>query len=432
MVVCPKLPYRKEENRMLVKTILNRVQKHESFVYGDCRLVERPERTIIEVEIKARVNSHPICSGCGKKGPGYDTLSRRSFEFVPLWGIAVFFFYAMRRVDCPACGVRVETVPWAQGKSRLTTTHAWFLARWSKRLSWKEVADIFHTSWESVLRSVKMAVAWGLEHRDLEGITAIGIDEIAWKKGPKFATLVYQLDNGAKRLLWIGRDRTEKTLVRFFDWFGVDRSAKLRFVCSDMWKPYLRIIAEKACKAVNVLDRFHIAKHMNKAIDDVRAKETRELKAKGKEPILTHSRWCLLKRPENLTERQDVKLKELLACNLKTVRAYLLKEDFQFFWGYKYAAWAGKFLDKWCTRTMRSRLKPMKKVAKMLRTHRGLLLNWFKAKGHISLGAVEGLNNKIKVTTKKSYGFRSFDLMELALYQAVGNLPEPKFTHRFC
>lgn len=417
---------------MLIKTILNRVEKHANFIYGSCRFAKDVDRAIIEIEIRARTNTKPICSGCGEKRPGYDTLPCRRFEFVPLWGIAVFFLYAMRRVDCPICGIKVEAVPWAQGKNRLTTSYAWFLARWSKRLSWKEVADIFHTSWDSVVRSVKMAVAWGLDHRNLEGITAIGIDEIAWKKGPKFATLVYQLDNGAKRLLWIGRDRTAKTLLRFFDWFGENRSDALRFVCTDMWKPYLRIVAEKACKAVNVLDRFHIATHMNKAIDDVRAKEAKELKAKGKEPILTHSRWCLLKRPDNLTEQQDVKLKELLACNLKTIRAYLLKEDFQFFWNYNSPAWAGKFLDKWCARTMRSRLKPMKKVAKMLRSHRELLLNWFRVKGHISLGAVEGLNNKIKVTTKKSYGFRSFNLMELALYQAVGNLPEPKFTHKFC
>jgi len=432
MVLSSKNYHQKGGNRMLVKTILNRVERHASFVYGACRLVEEDSRPIIEIEIKARANSQPICSGCNKKRPGYDTLPCRRFEFVPLWGIAVFFLYAMRRVDCPTCGVKVEAIPWAQGKNRLTITYAWFLARWSKRLSWKEVADVFHTSWDSVVRSVKMAVMWGLAHRDLDGITAIGIDEIAWKKGPKFATLVYQIDNGAKRLLWIGRKRTAKTLLRFFDWFGKERSDTLRFVCSDMWKPYLRIIAQKACNAVNVLDRFHIAAHMNKAIDDVRAKETKELQASGKEPVLTHSRWCLLKRPENLTENQDIKLRELLGCNLKTIRAYLLKEDFRFFWEYKSAAWAGKFLDKWCFRTMRSRLRPMKKVAKMLRSHRELLLNWFRAKGRITLGAVEGLNNKVKVTTKKAYGFRSFNLLEIALYQAVGDLPEPFFTHKFC
>jgi transposase len=161
-------------------------------------------------------------------------------------------------------------------------------------------------------------------------------------------------------------------------------------------------------------------------------KEVKQLKAKGKKPLLTATRWCLLKPPENLTDAQEIRLKDLLACNLKTVRAYLLKEDFQFFWTYISPAWAAKFLDAWCKRVMRSRLPAMKKVAKTLRARRGLLLNWFRARGRIALGAVEGFNNKARVTTKRSYGFRSYDLLELALYQTLGDLPEPEGTHRFC
>jgi transposase len=350
-----------------------------------------------------------------------------------LWGIAVFFLYAMRRANCPDCGVKIERVPWADGKKHLTTTYAWFLASWAKRLSWLEVARAFHTSWDNVFRAVKMAVEWGLVHRDLANVMSIGTDEICWrKKKEKFITLVYQLDAGKRRLLWIGRDRTARTFRIFFDWLGPEGCRQLRFVCSDMWKPYLRVIAEKAPGAVNVLDRFHIMSHMGKAIDEIRATETKTLKAKGKEPLLTKSRWCLLKRPENLTDNQVERLKDLLACNLKTVRAYLLKEDFQRFWDYSSPVWAGKFLDDWCTRTMRSRLKPMKKMAKMLRAHRGLLLNWFRAKGEIALGCVEGFNNKAKVTTKRSYGFRSYDVLKIALYHTLGDLPEPKSTHRFC
>ena len=350
-----------------------------------------------------------------------------------MWGIQVFFLYAMRRVNCQRCGVKVERVPWAEGKNHLTTTYAWFLARWAKRLSWKECADAFETSWDSVFRAAKMAVAWGLAHRSLDNVTAIGIDEICWrKKGSKFLTLVYQIDDGCKRLLRIGKDRTRKTLLSFFVEFGPQRSSKLRFVCTDMWKPYLQVVAEKAGQALNVLDRFHIMSHMNKAIDKVRAMEAKTLKAQGKEPILTGSRWCFLKRPENQTEKQTVKLQELLAINLNTVRAYLLKEDFQRFWNYKNAGWADKFLREWCTRTMRSRLRPMKKVARMLRAHQSLLLNWFKAKKEIALGAVEGFNNKAKVTTKKAYGFKRFEVIKVVLYHTLGNLPEQKTTHRFC
>jgi len=418
---------------MQLQSILNRIQPQSGFVYVATRWCDQRGRVALEVQIRPRKNRKPTCSKCGKPGPGYDTLPVRRFEFVPLWGMAVFFLYAMRRVNCPRCGIKVERVPWAEGKNQLTTTYAWFLAKWAKRLSWTETAEVFQTQWDTVFRSVKMAVAWGLANRNLDNVTAIGIDEICWKKiGPKFLTLVYQIDNDCKRLLWIGKDRTKKTLLDFFEEFGPERSSALRFVCTDMWKPYLTVVAEKASFALNILDRFHIMSHMNKAIDKVRATEVKTLKSKGEQAVLSGTRWCLLKRPENCTESQATKLKELVALNLKTVRAYLLKEDFQRFWGYKSIWWASHFMDDWCKRTMRSRIEPMKKIARMLRSHRGLILHWFRAKEQISLGAVEGLNNKAKVTTKKAYGFKSFEVVKLALYHTLGNLPEPVATHKFC
>ena len=415
---------------MLVKTILNRIQKHSCFVYRAIVLSEQEEA--IEIDIRPRANSRPICSGCERAGPGYDTLEPRRFEFVPLWGFQVFFIYAMRRVDCSLCGVRVESVPWAKGKHHLTDTYAWFLARWAKRMSWKEVAEVFRTTWDNVFRSVQMAVGWGRQHMDLSGISVIGVDEIQWQRGHHYLTLVYQIDEHRKRLLWIGQHRKVKTLLRFFFWFGKQRSSALEFICSDMWKPYLRVIAKKASQAVHILDRFHIMSHMSKAIDEVRAHEARQLKADGYEPVLKGSRWLLLKRPENLTPRQEIKLADLLLYNLKSVRSYLLKEDFQSFWDYFSPYWAGRFLDRWCSRTMRSRIEPMKKVAKTLRKHRGLILNWFRAKGMISAAAVEGLNNKAKLTTRKAFGFRTFNAIEVALFHTLGDLPEPPITHRFC
>nr|WP_321466995.1 transposase [uncultured Desulfobulbus sp.] len=146
-------------------------------------------------------------------------------------------------------------------------------------MSRKEVAEIFKTSGDTVFRSVEMAVNWELAHRNIDGITAIGIDEICWRKRKdKFVTLVYQLDQGKRRLLWIGPDRTAKTFREFFDWLGTARSRQLRFICSDMWKPYLAVIAEKAAGAVNIFDRFHIMSHMSKAIDEVKVEDTKELK----------------------------------------------------------------------------------------------------------------------------------------------------------
>jgi transposase len=418
---------------MQLKTILNFVQPCKSFVYRKVRFAEKVSCRTLEVLVEPRKNSRPICSGCGMPGPCYDRSRKpRRFEFIPLWGMAVFFLYRMRRVDCPACGVKVERVPWCEGKSKLTTSYRWFLAKWAKRLSWRETAVAFRTSWENVYRSVKMAVSWGLSHRSLEGVEAIGVDEIQWHKGHHYLTLVYQIEDGLKRLLYVAQDRTEESLRGFFTSLGDEAKGSLRFVCSDMWQPYLNVIAEQVGHAIHVLDRFHIMKKMNEGIDSVRREEAGKLKRDGYEPVLKNSRWCLLKRRENLTEKQTVKLTELLQYNLKSVRSHLMREDFQRFWEYVSPAWAGKFLDEWCSRMMRSRIEPMQKVARSLREHRDLILNWFRARGTVSGGAVEGLNNKTKLTIRKAYGFRTYNAVETALYHTIGDLPEPEFSHEFC
>jgi transposase len=416
---------------MQLQSILNRVQKFKSFVYTNVRWSDSSPSPALIVHIESRANSQSLCSGCARHAPRYDRRQPRLYEFVPLWGIVVFFEYALWRVHCRRCGVRVEAVPWAEGKRTLTTTYMHFLAAWARRLSWKEVAETFQTTWGKVFRSVEWMVQWGLAHRDVSDVTAIGVDEVLVHRGHQYATVVYQIDEDRKRLLWVGQERTVKTLLKFFRQFGKQNAQRLRFICSDMWKPYLKVIAKKASRAIHVLDRFHIMMHINKAIDEVRAQEVKELKAMGCEPILTHSRWCLLKRKENLTDKQTVKLKDLLKYNLKVVRSYLLKEQFQFFWEYTYPFWAGEFLDQWCRQVLRSKIEPIKKVARMLRSHRQLLLNWFRARKKISSGVMEGLNAKLKLTMKKSYGFRTFETLEVALYHTLGDLPEPECTHRF-
>ena len=193
----------------------------------------------------------------------------------------------------------------------------------------------------------------------------------------------------------------------------------------------MKVIREKCSQALNILDRFHIVAKMNKALDEVRAAEYRRMAQAGYQPVLKKSRWCLLKRPENLTDKQKIRLRDLLRFNLKTVRAYLLKEEFQQLWDYDSPSWAGKFLDQWCRQTMRSRIEPMKKIARTLRQHRALILNYFRAQKLFSSGVVEGLNNKAKVTMRKSYGFRTYPVLELALYHSLAKLPEPAQTHEF-
>ena len=420
---------------MHIKTVLNQLENFKGFVFGKVRLRKRwLEKPTLVVDILPRKGSRPECPVCGRKRPVYDTSrSAREVDYLPLWSYRVVFHFFPRRVSCPWDGIQGEWVPWVDGKEQMTHSYKIFLARWARRLSWNEVATVFETSWGCVFRAVKMVVDYGLAHRSLEGVTQIGIDEIAVFKGHKYLTMVYQLDAGFRRLLWCGPERKIKTLLRFFRMFGKERSAKLRFVCSDMWHPYLKVIAKKAPQALNILDRFHIMKKFGDAIDQVRRLEIAKFKATGQENLLANGRWAVLKRPENLTEKQTVRLAELLKLNLATVRAYLLREDFQRFWTFSNVKVAEYFLHTWCNRTMRSRIEPMKHVAKMLRRHKDLILNWFAAEGQLSSGAVEGLNLKAKLTMRKAYGFQSLEHLQIALYHTLGSLPEPPGgPHRFC
>ena len=417
---------------MQLKTILNRCHRFKCFVYGTTYFGD--DGTTIHVAVIARMGSKAICSGCEQAGPTYDTFKTpRGFAFVPLWGFAVWLWYCMRRVDCARCGVTVEKVPWAEGKHAACNAYRLFLARWARRLSWSEVAAIFGTNWGVVYRAIRWVVDYGLEHRSLNGIQSIGVDEIAVWSGHKYLTVVYQIDEGARRLLWVGKERTVESFRGFFAMFGEARAKALRFVASDMWKPYLDVIAEWASQAVNVLDRFHIVAKVNKAVDEVRAGEARELVRQGYEPVLKHARWCFLKNPENLTGKQCLKLTDVLRYDLRSVRAYLLKQSLRLFWTYSSPTWAGWFLDRWITRALRSRLDPIKKVARTLRSHRELILNWFRAKKEISSAAVEGMNANAKLALRKARGFRTYEALETALYHELGHLPEPNcVTHRFC
>lgn len=414
---------------MLLTRLLNACHHFPGFVYERARLTESAKT--IEIEVRPRRGSKARCSSCGRPAAGYDQLAVRRFEFIPIWGFAVVLLYAMRRVACRSCGVKVEQVPWAQGKHTLCKAYMLFLADWARKLSWKQTAQSFHTTWEKVFEAVEYVVQWGLQHRSLEALRAIGVDEIQYGRGHQYLTLVYQIEQGCQRLLWVGKERTTESFERFFALIGKDLAERIEFVCSDMWKPYLELIKKHCTNALNILDRFHIVAKMNLALDEVRTAEARRMAQAGYEPVLKNSRWCLLKRPGNLTDKQRIRLRDLLRFNLKSVRAYLLKEQFQQLWNYDSPTWAGKFLDQWCTQTMRSRIEPMKKFARTVRAHRELLLNYFRARKQFSSGVIEGLNNKAKVTMRKAYGFRTFRATELALYHVLGKLPEPKLAHSF-
>ncbi len=241
----------------------------------------------IEIIVKPHGGIRGRCSRCQRPAPGYDRLPERPWLFVPLWGIQTHFRYAPRRVECAEHGFIVEHIPLSHGKRPVTYAMMGFLARWARRLSWRETARAFQTSWEAVYRSVEWFVEWGLAHRQLREIEAIGVDEIHWGRGLKadnFLTVIYQIDAPCRRLLWVGRRRSQATLRRGLKALGPEVVNGLRFVCSDMWKPYLQVLAAQAGHALHVLDRFHITSHLNQAVDQVRRAESARLRTKARRP----------------------------------------------------------------------------------------------------------------------------------------------------
>lgn len=413
-----------------VTSLLRRVLPLHGFCYREARWSQIDPKAI-EIGIEARKGALPRCGCCRRAGSVYDTRREpRCWQFIMLWAIPVFFVYAARRVNCKRCGVRVEHLPWASGKLRVCDALRVFLAQWARLLSWQDVAVRFCVSWADVYGSVKWVVRYGLRHRDLSGIRAVGVDEVCVGRG-KFWTLAYQIDEGAKRLLWVGKDRTSKTLDVFFNRMGAQVCAGIAFICSDMWKAYLAVIARRLPDALHILDRFHIRRNLSDAVDKIRRAESSAMAQVGISPLLKRMRWALLKHRRNWTGKERVRMRELITTGLYSIRAFLLVESFEHFWTYCSPTWAGKFLDAWCRRVARSRLDPLKKVAATLKGHRQLLLNYFKARKLFSSGVVEGLNNKLKLTLKRSYGFRTDTARKVALYHTLAKLPEPALTHSF-
>ena len=186
------------------------MQDFAGFVIKSVRLSECAGVPVIEARLDADPRFKRRCSCCGRPGRVHDILPPRTWDFVPLWNIAVKLHYAPRRVICPEGGPRVEAMPWNRGKHPYARAYMIFLARWARRLSWKETAEVFGASWDAVRRSVAWVVDWGLKHRDLEGVSAAGVDELHWGRGKKsanFVTLIYQIDAGVRRLLWVGHRR---------------------------------------------------------------------------------------------------------------------------------------------------------------------------------------------------------------------------------
>ena len=415
---------------MRIETILNHLEPYKGFVYMKSKLTR--DTDILEVTITERKGGLVTCPVCGKRCPVYDHLQTRHYESIPYRHLQVMFLYKPRRADCPKCGPHVESVPWAEGKSPLTKAYAWHLARWAKRLPWNQVAKIFGAGWHQVCEAVGQAVKWGLEHRDLSDVRAIGVDEIYFGVKSKYLTLVYQICSEKARLLFVAAGHKEGALSGILTKQGADWCARIEYVCSDMWRAYLKSVGKLLPNAMHILDRFHIEAKLNEAVDKIRRSESAELAGKGL-VILKNLRYAFLKRPENLTDGQRDGLQKIVnKRSLRTVRAYHWKESFRLFWEYEQPYAASKYLRRWCRGANRSRLEPIKAFVRTLIRHEDLILNWFRAKKRFSSGVVEAMNRGAGLVSNLARGFRNPEIRTIALFHALGDLPmPPEYTHRF-
>ena len=399
----------------------------ETFIRKQLRLkahrvikVETNEESMI-IEIDRLGNRRLRCGVCRKPCRGVHSIRKwREWRDLSMRKLRLILRYQPRRVQCPGCGVRVEGFAWAEPWARVTRALANAAASLARELSWQGTARHFGLNWKTVAGVVQRAVRYGLRHRKRAPVHMIGIDEVSRRKGQVYLTVVYALER--RVLLWVGEDRTEEAVKKFFTQeLGKRRCSTLRVVCMDM-SAYVNLVRKHAPQAQILFDRFHIVKHLQEAVDEVRRSEVRRLTGKEKTTFKS-TRWLLLKNPWNLTNEQKERLSTLVRWNSPIVRAYYLKESFQLFWDYKQEKRAQDLLSKWMNSAMRSRLEPFKKFVHMLRSHLDGILPWTKL--HLSNGAVEGMNNKIKSISHRSFGFRKAQYFIAAIYHCCARLPLP-------
>jgi transposase len=325
---------------------------------------------------------------------------------------------ATPRANCPHCGVKTIAVPWAGKHSRFTLLFEAFAVRVLQAANnVKRAAALLGLDWDSVHRIMERAVERGLARRSLEEVRHVGVDEKSFGRGHDYVSVLTDL-SGA-RVLEVSEGRDQAGADRLWDALPTEQAAQIEAAAVDMWPAYAAAVARHAPQAEIVHDRFHVSKHLNEAVDQVRRQEHKALKKQG-DVRLTGSKQLWLFNPENLNDDQWLKFEPLKDQELKTSRAWAIKEQFRWFWEYRYAASAKKFFARWYGWAARSRLPAIVKVAKTLKRHLPNLLTYFRHR--ITNSMSEGFNSKIQALKSAARGFRAFDNFRTRIHFHCGKL----------
>lgn len=362
------------------------------------------------------------CPRCERRG----TIVRiypntRMWQDLPVCGWSVFFFYQPKEILCPTHGRVQEVIPWAEPHARITYRLEYALLLYAQLMTQKAASRLLHIPPSTFSDLLHRSIERLREGHRIRGLKAIGIDEISYCKGHKYATIVYDLDRSC--VLWVGKGKGRETIDRFFQeaLSEYQRSQILHAAC-DMSDAYLGAIKDHCPNATLVLDRFHIVKAINGALDEVRKEQWREASSQERKAF-KGLRWLLFKRSSNRSTEDSRTLNALRKGNYRIYRAWVLKDEFEQFWDFK-APWAAeRFLKRWTTAALRTRLEPMRKLVRTIRKHSREILAFIPTR--LTNAVAEGLNRIIKIVKNRASGFRTLDAFTDMIFLTVGDVDIP-------
>jgi transposase len=377
------------------------------------------KKTAIHVTVQPRATRHRCpFPGCAySTSAGYDS-SIRTWRAVSLGGWQVYIQARSFRLRCPCHGILHERVAWAAPDSTFTLDFEEIVAWLAKEMNFTAITRLMRVSWETVANIVKRVVDRKLNTSRLDGLYSIGLDEVSYRKGHKYLTVVANHANG--KVVDMVEGRSRKSVAKFFDKLGPERAAKLQAVTMDMCEPFISEVRARAPNAEIAFDPFHVVKLANESLQEVRRTEARELKGTPNAHFLKGTRWALLKAPENLSDQDKFRLSAVSMINARTYRAYLLKEELRAIYSCGPRA-AHIHLKKWLSWASHSRLAPFVKLARTVRRHSDGVLAAIRL--GLANGLLEGINNKIKMLEHRAFGFHSPEALIALVFLVCGDIP---------
>ena len=372
----------------------------------------------VEVDIYFDLSQTMQCPECGKSCAHYDDREQREWRHLDTMQFETVLRCEVPRCNCPEHGVKTLRVPWAGKSSRFTLLFESFAIDVLQACSSvKAAAELMGLNWHQVNEIKRRAVARGLERRESAPIKHLGIDEKSFRKGPHYVSLLTDLEGS--RVLDVAEGRDGAACDKLFGTLTEEQLKDVEAIAMDMWRAFIKAAGEHLPNADIVHDRFHISQHLNQAIDKVRRQEHKAL-SKQQDDTLKNSKYLWLTGFENLSKEMQVRFNQLQSLGLKVGRAYAIKETFEHFWDYQYAGCARKFFKKWYGWARRSKLEPVKRVAKMIKEHFENIITYLKHR--ITNATTEGFNGVIESIKTNARGFRSFENYRVAILFQCGKL----------